>query len=84
MDDPNRGTGRTTSLMLRALSEAIAQPGEWVEYIDHHAHDVASAAHHASNLAGLADAVGLDHMRLRTAGRRVYIASVPPTIAGRW
>ncbi len=35
MDDPLRGTGRTTALMLRAIAEAIEKPHTPVEFRDH-------------------------------------------------
>lgn len=34
-EDPLRGTGRTTGLMLVAIGKAMLAPDEWVEFVDH-------------------------------------------------
>lgn len=33
--DPDRGTGRTTGLILQCFALANLSPGEWVEFVDH-------------------------------------------------
>ena len=35
-NDTKRATGRTTGLMLQTLGKAVENPGEEVEFIDHH------------------------------------------------
>ena len=34
-DDPGRGTGRTTALMLQAIAQALLWPDQWQEFRDH-------------------------------------------------
>jgi len=46
-----RGTGRTTALYMKAITEALENPGESVEFIDHYPHTARSAKSHGSNLA---------------------------------
>jgi hypothetical protein len=40
IDDPKRGTGRTTALMLHAIAHALESPDRWVLYRDHYAHPI--------------------------------------------
>ncbi len=35
MDDPRRGTGRTTAGLLNAFAMALLTPDSWVAYVDH-------------------------------------------------
>ena len=35
-NDPKRATGRTTGRVLQALGKSVENPGEEVEFIDHH------------------------------------------------
>ncbi len=72
--DPNRGTGRTTGLMLIALGQAALARGEWVEFRDHMPHTCSSARHHCQNLRSLARHNGL-FVEIRRTGAKVEIRS---------
>lgn len=65
--DPARATGRTTSLALRLLAQAIATPHVWVDIRDHHPTHAAS-----QNLRRLmqeiADRLNLKHLVFRDTG----------------
>ena len=75
--DPDRGTGRTTAGMLRALAEAIEAQGGEVEYRDHDWPMTLTAARgHAQRLQGMADRLGLA-MRVRSHRYRVMAAGKP-------
>ena len=55
-----RGTGRTTALYMKAITEAIENPGKSVEFIDHYPHKWASALYHADNLGDIIKKLGYD------------------------
>jgi hypothetical protein len=74
MDDPLRGTGRTTGLMLKAIGDALLKPDEWVEFVDHYGHDRNVAESHAEQLRWVAEAVGLT-IKTRIAMARVFVKS---------
>jgi hypothetical protein len=45
-----RGTGRTTILYMKAIVEALENPGKGVEFIDHYPHKWESARRHEDAL----------------------------------
>ena len=45
-EDPYRGTGRTTGLMLQTIGRAMLQPGDRVLFRDHHDNDQDAAIKH--------------------------------------
>jgi len=79
MDDQFRGTGRTTGLMLKAISEALLNRCTWAEFADQ---DVPStdAAICLEVLEMICIQLGLRFMQTRTRGNRVWIISLAPTI----
>jgi hypothetical protein len=86
MDDPRRGTGRSTGLMLKAISEALLNHCTWVEFVDH-AYDATYPAtpQHADmwleTIEMVCSELGLRSMRVRTRGNRIWIISLAPTRA---
>ena len=50
-----RGTGRTTILYMKAIVEALENPGKSVEFIDHYPHKWESARRHEDNLRSIID-----------------------------
>jgi hypothetical protein len=50
-----RGTGRTTALYMKAIVEALENPGKSVEFIDHYPHKWESARRHEDNLRSIID-----------------------------
>ncbi len=58
----DRGTGRTTALYMKAITEALENSGKTVEFIDHYPHTASaySALHHADNLRDIIKKLGLD------------------------
>ena len=54
----DRGTGRTTTLYMKAIAEALDNPGKQVEFIDHHPHTISLANHHAENLKSIITKLG--------------------------
>ena len=55
-----RGTGRTTALYMKAITEALENPGKSVEFIDHYPHRWDSALYHADNLNDIIKKLGYD------------------------
>ena len=74
MDDPNRGTGRTTGLMLQALGNAALSRGAEVEFIDHWRHTHYAAHRMERQLMAMAETLGL-LMDVRRDGARVFVRS---------
>jgi hypothetical protein len=69
-----RGTGRTTALYFKCITEALENPGKSVEFIDHYPHKVVSAKHHADNLETIIVKLGYDIMISRPTNRtQVYL-----------
>ena len=52
MSDKMRGSGRTTSGMLKAIAHALDNPGQWVPFTDHSGQ---SNEHYAKQLRQMAD-----------------------------
>jgi len=63
-----RGTGRTTALYMKAITEALENSGKTVEFIDHYPHRWDSAQHHASNLMYIIKKLGYDIVVTTPAG----------------
>jgi hypothetical protein len=55
-----RGTGRTTALYMKAITEALENPGKTVEFIDHYPHRWDIAIFHADNLSDIIKKLGYD------------------------
>ena len=55
-----RGTGRTTALYMKAITEALENPGKSVEFIDHYPHNWMIAKQHEDALKGILVQLHLD------------------------
>jgi hypothetical protein len=55
-----RGTGRTTALYHKAITEALENPGKSVEFIDHYPHNWMIAKSHAEKLEKIINKLGYD------------------------
>ena len=55
-----RGTGRTTVLYMKAITEALENSGKEVEFIDHYPHRWDSAKFHKERLEKIIEKLGLD------------------------
>jgi hypothetical protein len=71
-DDPYRGTGRTTRLMVKAISDALQAGGEWVDFIDHCYTCRETARDFRDQIKGMCTSLDLK-VRLRLAGNVVQI-----------
>jgi ribose 5-phosphate isomerase len=74
MNDPNRGTGRTTGLMLQALGNAVMARGADVEFVDHWPHTHHAAHRMKCQIEAMAETLGL-LMDVRRDGARVFVRS---------
>jgi len=74
MDDVNRGTGRTTGLMLCSLGNALLAHGVEVEFADHCTHTHSSAREWKPHVAHMAESLGL-HIAVRRSGARLFVRS---------
>ena len=70
--ETTRGTGRTTALYMKAITEALENPGKSVEFIDHYPHNWDSAQHHAINMVNIVDKLGLD-IAVTTRTNQVFL-----------
>ena len=71
--ETTRGTGRTTALYMKAIAEALANPGKTVDFIDHYPHNWQCAHHHADMLAMIIEKLGYDIV-VQTKGKaQVYL-----------
>jgi hypothetical protein len=69
-----RGTGRTTALYMKAITEALENPGKSVEFIDHYPHTSCSAQNHGSNLANIIIKLGYEIVvTVPSGGGRVFL-----------
>jgi hypothetical protein len=69
-----RGTGRTTILYHKAITEALENPCKSVEFIDHYPHTSCSAKSHGSNLATMITKLGYEIVvTVPTGGGRVFL-----------
>ena len=75
MDDPNRGTGRTTGLILQALGNAALARGKSVEFIDHCPHTYESARAWRQLVKDRAEYLNLK-MEVSREGNRVFVRSL--------
>jgi len=63
-----RGTGRTTALYHKAITEALENPGKSVEFIDHYPHTSHGVNHHRERLEKIINKLGYDIV-VSTKGR---------------
>ena len=68
-----RGTGRTTKLYMKAIVEALENPGKSVEFIDHYPHNWVHARLHEYNLRSIVDRLHYE-ITVETKGQsQVYL-----------
>ena len=58
--ETTRGTGRTTALYMKAIAEALAKPGEPVEFQDHYPLTWNDINSHSDNLKNIISKLGYD------------------------
>ena len=68
-----RGTGRTTALYMKAITEALENPGKSVEFIDHYPHNWDSARQHGNNLATIIIKLGYNIVVSTKGQAQVYL-----------
>jgi hypothetical protein len=69
----SKGTGRTTALYMKAITEALENPGKDVEFIDHYPHTWMIARQHAFNMENIIKKLGYEIV-VSTKGRaQVYL-----------
>jgi hypothetical protein len=56
--ETTRGTGRTTALYMKAIAEALENPGKTVDFIDHYPHTQQNAKDHTINLRNIIEKLG--------------------------
>jgi hypothetical protein len=69
----NRGTGRTTALYMKAITEALENPGKGVEFIDHYPHNWNSAESHAENISFIINKLGYNIVVQTKGQAQVYL-----------
>ena len=68
-----RGTGRTTALYMKAITEALENPGKSVEFIDHYPHTWGGVSFHRERLEKIINKLGYNIV-VSTKGRaQVYL-----------
>jgi hypothetical protein len=68
-----RGTGRTTALYFKCITEALENPGKSVEFIDHYPHNWMIAKQHEDALKGILGKLHLN-ITVQTKGQaQVYL-----------
>jgi len=74
-DQKNRQTGRTTILYMKAIIEALENPGIMVEFIDHYEHNWEGANLHLERLGKIIDKLGYN-ITVQAKGRaQVYLCN---------
>ena len=68
-----RGTGRTTILYHKAITEALENPGKSVEFVDHIPHNWDSAKQHGNNLATIIIKLGYNIVVSTKGQAQVYL-----------
>ena len=67
-----RGTGRTTALYMKAITEALENPGKTVEFKDHYPHTRESAKDHTINLRNIIEKLGYN-IDVNLIGTEIYL-----------
>jgi hypothetical protein len=68
-----RGTGRTTALYLKSITEALENPGKSVEFIDHYPHNWNRARLHEDSLRNIIDRLHYDIIVQAKGQAQVYL-----------
>jgi hypothetical protein len=72
-EEANRGTGRTSILYMKAISEALQNPGKDVEFIDHYPHTWMIARQHALNMENIIKKLGYEIVVSTKGQAQVYL-----------
>ena len=72
-EETSRGTGRTTILYMKAIAEALENPGKSVEFIDHYPHNWELARSHAERLERIIGKLGYEIMVQTKGQAQVYL-----------
>jgi hypothetical protein len=67
-----RCTGRTTALKMKAIAEALANPGEEVEFVDHYPHRGSITQIHADSLEMIIKKLGYN-IEVYTRGTQIFL-----------
>lgn len=68
----DRGTGRTTALYMKAIAEALANPGEEVEFVDHYPHRGSITEIHRDSLELIIKKLGYN-IEVYTQGTQIFL-----------
>ena len=68
-----RSSGRTTALYMKAITEALENPGKSVEFIDHYPHNWNAATEHEVALKGIILKLHLDIIVQTKGQAQVYL-----------
>lgn len=63
--------------MLRAISDALLNPGQWVEFVDHAEKRAIFASSFERHLSDICEKTGLHRMHMRRRGGSVFVLSDP-------
>ena len=72
-EETSRRTGRTTILYIKAISKALENPGQSVEFIDHYLHNMERARLHEDNLRTIIDRLHYDIIVQTKGQAQVYL-----------
>ena len=72
-EETSRRTGRTTILYMKAISKALENPGQSVEFIDHYPHNMGRARLHEGNLRTIIDRLHYDIIVQTKGQAQVYL-----------
>jgi hypothetical protein len=73
--DKQRGTGRTTGLILEAIGKAVQNRGKWVVFQDHAPMDRKKALEFAGTILTICHKLNLMEMRIENNSQSVSIMS---------
>ena len=68
-----RRTGRTTALYMKAITEALGNPGKSVEFVDHYPHNWDNVKFHKERLEKIIEKLGLDIIVQAKGLAQVYL-----------
>jgi hypothetical protein len=68
-----RGTGRTTALYFKCITEALENPGKSVEFIDHYPHNCTTCLQHEDALKRILVQLNLDIIVQTKGQAQVYL-----------
>ena len=70
-----RGTGRTTALYIKCITEALENPGKSVEFIDHYPHTWSGVSIHRGRLENIINKLGYDIVVSTKGQAQVFLYS---------